>query len=297
MKVTVLFSTRDRANVLRRTLDAMARLEPPEGGFEIIVGDNGSGDDTAAVLNSAAGRVPLRSFTESVPGKNRVLNRAVDMSRGELLVFTDDDVLPDPGWLKAYVVAAEAFPDDAVFGGAIMPDFPTSAPGWVRELSPLVQKFAFSRFDPGVPAGPMRNSPTGPNMMIRRKVFETFQYNESIGPAGKNYAMGSETELLSRLHDAGYRFIFVPKAPVRHIVREEQTTLAWLAGRAHRLGRGQMAQTQLRGGVGKLVARSLFQAAVSFPSFAFMRFAEDRRRFWGVWHWRKSCGRLAQLRA
>lgn len=294
--ISIMFATRDRADVLRQSLEGYFVMDTAGLKYEIIVIDNGSRDDTPAVLSEMAERLPLRSYVEPAPGKNRCLNRATALAKGRLWMFTDDDVLPDASWLHAYVEAAQRFPEEDVFGGRIEPVFPDDTPEWVRGMSPLVQKFAFSRFDPGLPLGPMRNSPTGPNMMLRRRVFDEFSYNETIGPAGKDYAMGSETELFARLREAGRDFIYVPASRVGHIIRPEQTTLTWLAGRAYRLGRGQMASEQLKGPVGKLVARSVWQAIITLPVYLATFALSPRRRFWSVWHWHKTRGRFAQLR-
>lgn len=74
----VLISTRDRAGSLREALSAL----PPSPGVraEVLVVDNGSADDTPAVLAAAAaaapGHLPLRWLSCPQPGKSRALNQA-----------------------------------------------------------------------------------------------------------------------------------------------------------------------------------------------------------------------------
>jgi hypothetical protein len=75
-------------------------------------------------------------------------------------------------------------------------------------------------------------------MAFRRKVFEKVRFSEQIGPAGPNYAMGSETELLRRLRAAGDTPIFLPEAKVQHVIQPYQMDLTWLLGRKFRAGRG-----------------------------------------------------------
>jgi glycosyltransferase involved in cell wall biosynthesis len=166
------------------------------------------------------------------------LNRAIKRSAGRLLVFTDDDVLADEEWLAELMAAEKRWPDDSIFSGDIDPVFPEKTPQWVKELCVTRPTVVFSDYHPGDVEGPVKNPPAGPNLMIRRPVFDDYQYNEAIGPCGSQYAMGSESELLFRLRDDGFRFIHVPTARVKHVVRPEQTEFAWLLGRAHRLGRG-----------------------------------------------------------
>lgn len=293
--LSVLFSTRDRADTLERTLAAMSRLEPGDLRWELIVIDNGSSDRTAEVLSAAAGRLPIRVLHEPVPGKNRCLNLGVSRAGGSLLVFTDDDVLPRADWLTAYAEAAGRWPDDSVFSGRIRLDFPPGTPAWIPRLPQPYLKFAFSLYDHDRHEGPIKHSPTGPNMAVRRSVFDRFSFNESIGPAGKNYAMGSETELLIRLRDAGHRFIYVPDSRVKHIIREEQATVGWLASRGTRLGRGQMASSLIQGhNVRPLLWRSLTQGAVALPLLLLSWLLPPAWRFRSRWHWNKAVGRVVE---
>jgi hypothetical protein len=75
-------------------------------------------------------------------------------------------------------------------------------------------------------------------MAIRFSIFEAgVRFNESIGPNVGSYIMGSETELTSRLAQAGYLCWFASLPAVKHQIRPEQLSPSWLAGRARRFGR------------------------------------------------------------
>ena len=199
--------------------------------------DNGSCDGTQEVLQRAREYLPLCCLFEPRPGKNRALNRGLAIARGRLLVFTDDDIVAEPDWLTALVSAASRWPEDSVFGGRIVPRFPPSTPDWLRNSRRASTWFAI--YHPAECESPVVWPPFGPNMAIRRDVFSAVRFCEGVGPAGRNYVMGSETELLLRLRAVGFRFIYVPSAKVQHVVRQEQTTLRWLYGRAFRFGRSE----------------------------------------------------------
>ena len=80
----------------------------------------------------------------------------------------------------------------------------------------------------------------GPNMAIRSSLFHAGnRFDESIGPRGVSYPMGSETELVLRLHRGGHRAMHVQNAVIEHFVRGEQLTEKWVMARAIRFGRGQ----------------------------------------------------------
>jgi GT2 family glycosyltransferase len=76
------------------------------GGFEVCVYDDASPDETPAVLARWADRLTLRSRHGEVnrgPATGR--NRAWEMARADIVVFTDDDCVPTPGWLAAHAAA------------------------------------------------------------------------------------------------------------------------------------------------------------------------------------------------
>jgi glycosyltransferase involved in cell wall biosynthesis len=96
--VSVVIPTRNRADSLRRTLDALSAQSYPH--FEIIVVDDASTDDTRELLNAwAGGRREV--FHQVLPhGSYAARNRGWRAARGEVIAFTDDDCLPDRDWLS-----------------------------------------------------------------------------------------------------------------------------------------------------------------------------------------------------
>lgn len=238
MTASVLIATRDRAASLARTLETLASQVCPGLEWEVLVVDNGSRDGTAGVLEDFAAKLPLVALSEPRAGKNRALNRALGVARGELLVFTDDDVLLEPGWLAELVGASLRWPALAVFGGPIEPVFPPQTPEWIRSPQFVLASEAFG-WRAREEEGPSARFPFGANLALRRRIFEAHRFDEAIGPgSAERYAQGSEYALLTRLHRQGERFVHVPGAAVRHVVGPEQVDPRWLLGRAERVGRG-----------------------------------------------------------
>jgi glycosyltransferase involved in cell wall biosynthesis len=239
---TVIFATRDRSGLLAQTLAQLER-QTGDAGWELIVVDNGSSDDTPRVLADAAGRLPLRVLHEPSPGKNRALNQALAVARGDLLIFTDDDVIAEPDWISQMVGAARRWPEAAIFGGRVLLSFPPGTPRWLQE--PLHGAMNFARYAPPYPEGATTYLPNGPNFAVRAAALGGLRYREDIGPqAGMAYAMGSETELIVRLRAQGAVMVYVPSATVHHVVQEHQLNDHYLLGRSYRLGRGQVRSRQ-----------------------------------------------------
>ena len=97
--LSLIIATRNRARSLESTLERLWRQQPEGACWEVIVVDNGSVDDTPQVIERASKRLPIVALYEPAPGINRSLNRALDAARGDLLVFTNDNAEPSPGWL------------------------------------------------------------------------------------------------------------------------------------------------------------------------------------------------------
>src|SRR5580765_3816192 len=104
MFVSVVIATRNRQELLVETLAALAAQRWPRDRFEIIVADNGSTDATRSVVAQAAATAGAPSIAHlfvGQPGKSHAVNAALQAARGDLIAFTDDDVLPDPNWIAA----------------------------------------------------------------------------------------------------------------------------------------------------------------------------------------------------
>ena len=235
--MTVLLATRNRAESLGRMLEGLVGVHAPPGGWKLVIADNGSNDGTPQVLDRYVGRLPLSVVREPLAGKNRALNRALSLAEGDLIVFTDDDVIPDPDWLVRLHEAAVAQPEAEVFGGTIIPLWPGSRPAFASE----------SAVDFGLLFAQKRRSTGwckpeeiyGPNMAVRARMLEDgFAFSEAVGPnqSQRSYVMGGEFDLLRRLSEAGFRAWFVAEARVQHIIRPEQLTEDWILERYYRYG-------------------------------------------------------------
>lgn len=238
--LTVLLATRSRAAILRDTLEAFCRLQRPSGGWKLVTVDNGSMDQTPAVLASFADRLPLHVVFEPASGKNAALNAGLKFVEGDLTVLTDDDVVPHPNWLIELRKAADARPEYSIFGGAVAPRWESAPPHWVQWL-PEEGGPVYTLTDPSWREGPIGPLQVfGPNMAIRTAVFRSgARCDPTIGPGSAGCAMGSETQLTGMLGRLGHKSWFVEGAVVEHFIRNDQLCTSWVLRRAMRYGRGR----------------------------------------------------------
>ncbi|TKB63304.1 MAG: glycosyltransferase family 2 protein [Nitrospira sp.] len=235
--LTVLIATRNGSRTLPGVLDAFTLIQAPSSGWKLVVVDNGSTDRTREIIESFQPVLPVTYVFEGSLGKNAALNTGLAHVDGDLIVFTDDDVFPRPGWLIQLRAAADDHPLYTMFGGVILPRWEVEPPPWL-EWVPPAPVFAFT--DPRLREGSTdSDSLFGGNMAIRAEVFNGgTRFDVSIGPRGANYPMGSETELLRRLKRQGHKAWHVQEAVVEHFIRAYQMDKSWVLRRAIRFGRG-----------------------------------------------------------
>jgi glycosyltransferase involved in cell wall biosynthesis len=235
--VTLAIVTWNRAAMLRETL---ARLARPSGlSWELLVVDNGSTDDTAAVLAEARD-LPLRTVRETRPGVAAARQRAVDEARAPLLVFVDDDVDVPPGFLEAYAAAAARHPDAAFFGGPVRLGFLAPPPVWLARGLDAVAN-AYARIDLGPTERPLRAGEVvhGVNMAFRAAELRAHPFDEAFGLRAGEPLLGEETELQRRLVRAGRSGVWVPAASLLHRIPPQRATLESLARYFRALGRSE----------------------------------------------------------
>jgi glycosyltransferase involved in cell wall biosynthesis len=205
--VAVVIPTHNRAGLLPRLI---AGLEAQEGvaGFEVIVVDDGSSDDTWDVLDHLAKRTSLdvrcaRLVHNAGPAAAR--NVGWRASRAPLIAFTDDDCVPQPGWLPS-LVAASATAD--IVQGRTRPD-----PDQHGRLGPFSRTLDIASED-----GYYQTC----NIAYRRTVLEQLDgFFEQF-----RYPAGEDTDLAWRAKDAGVTTTFAPSAVVHHDIRPSSLTVA-----------------------------------------------------------------------
>ena len=170
--LTVLLATRNGARTLPAVLEAYRALEAPAGGWNMVIVDNGSSDDSRAVITSFEAHLPLTYVFEPGAGKNRALNTGLGFVSGDLVVFTDDDTFPRPDWLVRLRDVADAHPSFGMFAGTILPRWETSPPAWILKWVHLAPSYALT--DPSLPEGPTDGYHVfGPNMAVQAQIFHT----------------------------------------------------------------------------------------------------------------------------
>ncbi len=206
-RASVVVASRNRAHLLPRLV---AALEAQEGAppFEVVIVDDASTDDTPDVLRALASSSPLdlRVETQAVRGgQSAGRDRGWRTARGDLVLFTDDDCVPRPGWVAALADALDEV--DLVQGRTIpAPDQAGNEGPFSRTLEVTEANGTYATC----------------NMGYRRTWLEKV---DGFDVRYRQHA-GEDTDLALRCREEGATFAFAADALVEHDVRPSSLVAA-----------------------------------------------------------------------
>ena len=226
--VTVAVCTRDRPEDMKRCLAAIDQLDYPH--LDILVVDNAP--QTEATKQLVESYPQVRYVREPRPGLDWARNRAILEAKGEIIAYTDDDVVVDPGWVKGLARIFADSPDVMAVTGLVVPyELETEAQVLFEEYGGFGRGFErkWYRCEPGKPvswnllgAGQFG---TGANMAYRRSVFEEIGYFDPALDVGTPTNGGGDLEMFFRILKAGHTLVYEPQAMIRHRHRREYQKL------------------------------------------------------------------------
>ncbi|HEX2117177.1 MAG TPA: glycosyltransferase [Alphaproteobacteria bacterium] len=250
LRLTLIICTYNRVQSLRQTLRSLRSLDVDGVEGEIIVVDNNSHDETRRAIEEflPLSPLPARYLFEPRQGLSHARNAGIEVATGDIIVFSDDDVLVDPFWLRE-IAAAFAQEDPAALGGKILPKWQAPPPRW---LGPALHGF-LALLDHGDKPMELREPLLwGANLAVRRDVFRTFRFHVGLGRTGDKLYIGEDSDLLQRLIERGERVMYWPRAVVHHNIPAQRLTKTYF--RKWNWDAGSMVAQRMP----QNVARSLF---------------------------------------
>lgn len=265
--ITVIVPTRNRAHLLAAALRSISGQTLSQDLYEILVIDNGSSDDTAAVVrDSTLLNSNVKYFYEAQPGLHVGRHRGMLEAAGDVLVFADDDIEALPEWL-ATISELFSDPEVAMVGGNNIPLFLEPPPQWLKQLwerpHPLGGKVLPPLSIIELQGAARHLSPQyvwGCNFSIRKDVLtKAGGFHPDGMPSELIHFRGDgETHVSRFVAKSGLKCLFHPEASVYHKVTPERMSIEYFYKRGFNQGVSD-SYTQFR----VLDGRNLFRRALS----------------------------------
>lgn len=238
--VSIIICSHNGVSRLPPLLGSLIRLKIyPNTEIELVFVDSASQDRTLDFVRNFGVPFALKSYRLSEPGQSKALNSAIEVSNGELLLFTDDDCQLGVDWLTAYVDAAANVSAAGYFFGRVVPKLSKSLPNW-WDLAPRSMQGRDQGQDMIVYNLFCRESyPIGCNMALRRSALSGgLRFDEGLGPHPKSPTwLGADTKIGRDIQQSGIVGCYVPDAVVYHEVHPTRiswryiVTHCWTSGR------------------------------------------------------------------
>jgi len=208
VRLTVVMPTYNRSELVGRALRGLLEQSVSPSDYEIIVVDDGSTDETSEVVGAVgAPEERLRYFRQENKGPAAARNRGVLEARGEIVLFTGDDCLPDGRLLEEHLRAHEEA-DVGVIGLVT----------WHPEVE-ITPFMAFLETGPQFGFGQIQDPEDVPiwyfytaNCSVRRRWIERVGGFDEDFP----YAAFEDMELAYRMKKEGLRLVYRPEAKTYH---------------------------------------------------------------------------------
>ncbi|MGZ6373576.1 MAG: glycosyltransferase [Ktedonobacterales bacterium] len=248
-RASVVIPTYNRCATLARVLGGLSCQTIAPDTFEVIVVADGCTDGTDDLCRRLAGELPfhLRLFEQANAGPAAARDRAVREARASLIVFVDDDVVPDEHLIAVHLAAHAPDGDDMVVAmGPLLPPLDQRLNVWgaweERALCAQYDDMQAGRWQPTY-----RQFYTGNASLARQLILDAGGFNAS-------YRRAEDVELGLRLAARGCHFVFLPQARGWHYVHRSFASWAHMPvaygqacvamGRAHRIQEVVLAATE-----------------------------------------------------
>lgn len=237
LKVSVIIPTYNRCQLIGKTLYSLLNQSYPETNYEIIVCDNNSTDKTVNVIKEYIkkyGDMRIRYLCEKRQGSHYARNSGALMAKGELLYFTDDDMIADYNLLNNLVDFMEKHSRVAIATGKVLPKWEIQPPKWIEKYCVNGWLSLLNR---------------GKNNRISNKDVDVYSCHEMIRKdvfvktggfhldfVGKELLGDGETGLNKDILNMGYLSAYVADAVIYHIIPEKRMTQKYLNDRFYGQG-------------------------------------------------------------
>lgn len=247
MRFSVIFCTYNREKYIYNAMKSIAEQDFSSQDYEIVLVNNNSTDSTESICNQFQKDYPhivFRYFLETNQGLSYARNRGVAESRGEILVFVDDDATAFDHYLSSIDILFKEHPSVRACGGPIQPVYEVTKPKW---LSHYTEQLIGGALYEGVKVKPFRNGryPGGGNSAFRKEIFDIYGlFNVELGRKGTGLIGAEEKDLYDRLTRGKEQFFYLPQMGIYHYIPEKKLTEAHFRELTYSIGKSERIRTK-----------------------------------------------------
>jgi len=219
MKTSIIIPTYNRINSLKRVVAALEKQVYPRADFEVVVISDGSTDGTAEFLNQLTTPLNLVAIQQENGGPASARNHGLQIACGDIIIFLDDDVIPQPTLIQEHMRIFQEQGDHVIGLGPMITPLDHQLSPWVAwEQKMLVKQYDAMQRGDWAPTA--RQFYTGNSAAARQRLLDA-------GGFDPTFKRAEDVELAYRLADKGAVFVFNPDAVGYHYA--ERSFPSWLA--------------------------------------------------------------------
>lgn len=247
MKLSIIFCTYNREKYIYNAMKSVVEQDFPIQDYEILLINNNSTDHTADIcrqFQADYSNVTFRYYVEKKQGLSYARNRGVEESRGDVLVFVDDDATVFDTYLSSICSFFEKYPEVGACGGPIVPVYEVEKPKWLSHYTEQLIGGALYRGDE---LEPFRNGkyPGGGNSAFRKEIFDKYGlFNVELGRKGTGLIGAEEKDLYDRLTRGDEAFYYLPQMGIYHYIPEKKLTEAHFRELTYSIGKSERIRTK-----------------------------------------------------
>ncbi len=200
VKVSVIVPVYNAREFIGKCIEALIDQTFQHDNYEIIVVDDGSTDRTNDIVKN----YPVKYIYQENHGPASARNNGADKAKGEIVIFTDSDCVPDKNWISEMLKPFE-YPDVMAVKGA----YRTEQRSIVARFAQLEFEERFEMLEKVESIDMVDTYSAG----FRKDVFLKMGGFDTSFPVANN----EDTELSYRMSERGYKMVFNPAAIVCHL--------------------------------------------------------------------------------
>lgn len=235
--VSIIIPTFNRAQYIELTINSFLHQNYDKEKIELLICDNHSTDQTKAVIENIIRNNPKRKIKylyEERQGVHYARNKAALEASGEILYFTDDDMIADADMLNNLLDIFQKYPQVAVATGRVIPKWEKEPPAWVSKylnnqwlsLIDRDMEVCITDYDLGVYSC---------HEAVKKRVFMQTGGFHPENTAGEWIGDG-ETGLNQEIQNMDHQFAYIGSAITEHIIPTSRMTREYLNKRFRNQG-------------------------------------------------------------